>query len=114
MRLADAGIHLFIEKPLSTRLTGSTTRADVQQRGLVTNVAYVYRAHPVLQSMRQAIQDGDSAVLQSSPSAAALPRSIGRRTGRRTNTNRATGGGAIQDAPDALVNAVEWTSPATA
>src|SRR5438093_13659949 len=51
--IAERGIHLLIEKPLSTTLDGiDRLKQTVQQRGLVAGVAYVYRCHPLLTAMR--------------------------------------------------------------
>src|SRR5579863_8758711 len=53
--LAERGIDLLIEKPLSTSLEGvPALEAAVSSQQVVAGVAYVYRAHPLLQSMRAA------------------------------------------------------------
>ena len=59
IRLAEAGVHLLLEKPLSTSMEGiDTLRQVVRDRRLVAAVAYVYRANPVLRAMREAIASG--------------------------------------------------------
>ena len=51
---AEAGVHVLIEKPLSTRLDGIETLEQRFRSGnLAAGVAYVYRAHPVLTAMRK-------------------------------------------------------------
>src|SRR3990172_3584801 len=58
-RLADAGVHLLIEKPLSTSTDGvDALVARCRDRKLVAGVAYVYRVHPVLAAMRRGFCDG--------------------------------------------------------
>lgn len=110
IRLAQAGIHLLLEKPLSTSLAGvDTLRAVVHERQLVAAVAYVHRAHPVLQSMREAIASGRfgrpvqvvAVAGQHFPTYRPAYREIYYR-------DRATGGGAIQDALTHVLNAAEW------
>jgi predicted dehydrogenase len=109
-RLADAGIHLVIEKPLSTSLEGiDTLRQAIERRGVTCSVAYVYRAHPVLTAMREAIASGRfgqplelvAVGGQHFPTYRPAYRDI-------YYKDRATGGGAIQDALTHIVNAGEW------
>lgn len=58
-RCADRGIHLFIEKPLSTGFTGvSALQKTVREKNLVAAVAYVYRAHPGVEWLKQIVEDG--------------------------------------------------------
>jgi len=109
-RLAEKGVHLLIEKPLSTSLDGvGRLRQIVAANDLVVGVAYVWRAHPVLYSMKQAIDSG-----RFGP-----PVQICVMAGQHFPTfrpayreiyygDRAMGGGAIQDAMTHLVNAGEW------
>ena len=116
-RLADAGIHLLIEKPLSTKLDGVERLRDlVAQRGVVVGVAYVFRSHPVLSAMREVICEerfGRPVQLiavagQHFPHYRPAYREI-------YYTRRETGGGAVQDALTHLVNASEWLlGPVTA
>jgi predicted dehydrogenase len=109
-RLAEAGIHLLIEKPLSTSLAGVDELAETaERRNVRIGVAYVYRSHPILAEMRQAIRSGRfgkpvelvSVSGQHFPTYRPAYRSI-------YYTQRETGGGAIQDALTHLVNAGEW------
>jgi len=109
-RLVEAGLHVLIEKPLSTTLDGiERLRQAVIERGVVAAVAYVYRSHPALAAMRQAICEGrfgrpvELVVVagQHFPTYRPAYRTI-------YYANRACGGGAIQDALTHLVNAGEW------
>lgn len=109
-KLAEAGIHLLIEKPLSTSLEGiERLRETIQRRGITCGVAYVYRAHPVLTAMREAILSGRFG----------RPLALVAVSGQHFPTyrpayreiyykDRATGGGAIQDALTHVINAGEW------
>ncbi|MDB6121857.1 MAG: ycjS 2 [Pedosphaera sp.] len=107
---AQRGIHLLIEKPLGTSLEGiNALRKEVISRKIVAGVAYVYRAHPALASMREAIHSGrfGEPVQIVSTSGQHFPfyRPVYRETYYK---NRATGGGAVQDALTHVVNAGEW------
>lgn len=109
-RLADAGVHLLIEKPLSTSLEGiDGLQGVVARKRLTVGMAYVLRAHPLLRSMHDAIASGRfgrplqvvSVSGQHFPTYRPAYRQI-------YYTDRAMGGGAIQDALTHGVNAVEW------
>ena len=110
LRLAAENKHLFIEKPLSTSLDGvPVLERAVQDRGLVASVGYVWRNHPALKSMRDAVGQGRFG----------RPVQVVVNTGQHFPTyrpayreiyysDRATGGGAIQDSLTHVLNAVEW------
>lgn len=107
---AQKGIHLLIEKPLSTTLEGvATLREEVASRELVAGVAYVYRAHPALAAMREAIRSGRFGepiqIVGTFGQHFPFYRPAYRETYYR---DRATGGGAIQDALTHVINAAEW------
>ena len=56
---ADAGCHLLIEKPVSHSLDGLEALAQrVEQKHLVTFVAYQFRFHPGLKIIKNIIDDG--------------------------------------------------------
>ena len=109
-RLAQAGMHLLLEKPVSTSLDGiDQLQNELSDRGLVAVVAYVLRFHPALRSMREAIHSGrfgEPVQLafvggQHFPTYRPAYREI-------YYTSHATGGGAIQDALTHMVNAGQW------
>ena len=109
-RLAEAGIHVLIEKPLSTSTEGiERLQQVVRERRVIAGVAYVYRSHPVLADMRQTIVSGKFGRVveivavsgQHFPTYRPAYREIYYR-------DRATGGGAIQDALTHILNAGEW------
>jgi predicted dehydrogenase len=107
---AKAGSHLLIEKPLSTSLQNiDALQKIVDENGRKVSVAYVYRAHPVLQAMREAIIDKrfGSPVQIVAICGQNFPhyRPAYRETYYR---DRATGGGAVQDALTHIINAAEW------
>jgi predicted dehydrogenase len=109
-KLAEEGIHLLVEKPLATSELGVKRLTSlVREKDLIAGVAYVYRSHPVLSDMRKAIWSGifgppvQIVVVagQHFPTYRPAYREIYYR-------DRATGGGAIQDALTHLVDAGEW------
>lgn len=58
-RAADAGCHLFIEKPVSHTLDGiEDLRTVVAARGLVALVAAQWRFHPCVRLLRDAVKTG--------------------------------------------------------
>jgi predicted dehydrogenase len=109
-QLAEAGVHLLIEKPLSTSLQGVHGLSElVTKNNLVCGVAYVYRSHPILRAMRDAIVSGRfgepvelvAVCGQHFPTYRPAYREI-------YYKDRATGGGAIQDALTHILNAGQW------
>ncbi|QDU31727.1 putative oxidoreductase YdgJ [Anatilimnocola aggregata] len=109
-QLAQAGVHLLIEKPLSTSTQGVKELSElVARQQIVCGVAYVYRSHPVLGAMREAIASGRfgqpvelvAVCGQHFPTYRPAYREI-------YYKDRATGGGAIQDALTHILNAGEW------
>jgi predicted dehydrogenase len=109
-RLAEPSIHMLIEKPLSTCLDGIDRLSElIHQRRLVASVGYVYRVHPVLTAVKEALAADrfGRAVQIVSVSGEHFPtyrpayRSI-------YYADRTQGGGAIQDALTHMVNAGEW------
>lgn len=109
-RLVDHEIPVLIEKPLSLSVNGlPELESAISSRQLAAGVAYPFRAHPSLAAMRAAIVDGRfgrplqvSVVAgQHFPTYRPAYRDIYYR-------DRATGGGAIQDALTHMINAVEW------
>jgi predicted dehydrogenase len=108
--LAAAGVHLLIEKPLSTSLDGIDTLRDlVERKKLLAAVAYVFRSDPVLVEMKEAIDSGRFGrplhltvqCGENFPAARPSYRNIYYR-------DRASGGGAVQDSMTHLFNIGEW------
>jgi predicted dehydrogenase len=109
-RLAEAGVNLLIEKPLSTSLDGiDALREIVRRKNLVACVAYVMHAHPALRAMKAAIDSGRFG----------QPVQIVAQCGQHFPTyrpayrdiyykDRKTGGGAVQDAMTHVLNTGEW------
>jgi predicted dehydrogenase len=105
-----AGAHVLVEKPLSTGFGGvADLLREAAARRVVAGVAYVYRAHPALAAMRDAIRSGRfgepvqvvATCGQHFPFYRPAYRTI-------YYAVRATGGGAVQDALTHVVNAAEW------
>jgi predicted dehydrogenase len=59
MAAAEAGCHLFVEKPLSHSLAGVEALIQaVQRQGLVALVGYQLRFHPCLQAVHRQVSQG--------------------------------------------------------
>jgi predicted dehydrogenase len=110
IRLAEAGVHLLLEKPLSTSLDNIDKLQEVlQRRKLKSAVAYVMRNNPILRAVKDAVASGRfgrpveivSVSGQHFPTYRPAYREI-------YYKDRATGGGAIQDALTHVLNASEW------
>ncbi len=108
--LAKTGTHLLIEKPLSISLEGvDSLGQELGHQNLRTAVAYVLRHHPALRAMKDAIRSGRfgrpveliAVCGQHFPTYRPAYREI-------YYTDRATGGGAIQDALTHSMNAGQW------
>lgn len=58
-RLAEAGIHALIEKPVASTAEESRELRDLfAQKGLVGGVGHIERYNPALQAARQRLEDG--------------------------------------------------------
>jgi len=110
IRLAEQGIHLLIEKPLSTSLEGVDRLASlVAENSIATSVGYTNRAHPANRAVKQAIGSGrfgrplqvTAQSRQHFPTFRPAYREI-------YYTRHETGGGAIQDAMTHMLNLGEW------
>lgn len=108
--IVERGMAVLIEKPLSLDLRGLPEfESAASARGMVVGVAYPFRAHPSVAAMKAAIVTGrfgralEATVVagQHFPTYRPAYRDIYYR-------DRATGGGAIQDALTHMINAVEW------
>jgi predicted dehydrogenase len=105
-----AGAHVLIEKPLSISFDGVDELVrEVELRKITAAVAYVYRSHTALAAMRDAVRSGrfGEPVEVVAVSGQHFPLY---RPAYRTiyYADRATGGGAVQDALTHVVNAAEW------
>jgi predicted dehydrogenase len=109
-RLVAAGTHVLIEKPLSTSLDGV---AELQQlvsaHQVVAAVAYVHRANPNLANLRTALQSGRFGRPFQLVAVSGQHFPFYRPAYCQTYyKDRASGGGAIQDALTHVLNAGEW------
>ncbi len=109
-RVAEAGHHLLIEKPLATSLEGvEQLRQLVIEKGIVAAVGYNHRAQPALAEMKRAIDSGRFGAPVQIVIVAGQHFPTYRPAYREIYyADRATGGGAIQDGLTHLVNAGEW------
>ena len=108
--LAETGVHLLIEKPLSTSLNDVDRLQQIIERNqIVGSVGYVYRAFPMLAAMREAIRAGRFGRPVQLTLVAGQHFPTFRPAYRDTYyKDRATGGGAIQDVVTHMLNAGEW------
>ena len=108
--LAQRGVHVLIEKPLGVSMEGVERLIEaVQSRGVTAAVAYVYRAHPALGRMREALVTGRFGKVLEIVAVSGQHFPHYRPAYRQTYfTRREQGGGAIQDALTHLINAGEW------
>ncbi len=109
-QLADAGISLLIEKPLSTTLDGIGELIEtVQERHLVAAVAYVYRHHPLVRRMREVLHAGELGRPLELVFVGGQDFSYYRPAYKAVYYARhATGGGALQDALSHQLDMAEW------
>jgi predicted dehydrogenase len=100
IQIATAGLHVLIEKPLSTSLQDiDRLQTVLAERRLVAAVAYVMRAHPTLQAVKAALESGRFGTPRQMTIVAGQSYPTYRPTYRKLYyANHATGGGAIQDA----------------
>ena len=60
LRLADAGVHALVEKPISDDVVSSTRIVEAfESRGLVGAVGHIERYNPALQNLRERIEAGE-------------------------------------------------------
>jgi predicted dehydrogenase len=109
-KLAERGVHLLIEKPLSVSIDGIRELAeDVRRQRLTAAVAYVHRAHPALAAMRGALLNGRFGKPLQIVSMSGHHFATARPAYPQTYfADRDKGGGAIQDALTHSINAGEW------
>lgn len=104
------GCHVLIEKPLSVTTEGvDELIRELGESPIRAAVAYVYRSHPALSAMRDALRSGRFGRLLQVVSVSGQDFPFYRPAFRETYyTRHESGGGAVQDALTHLVNAVEW------
>ena len=104
----DASLPVLIEKPLAI----TTNEASIlmgREQPLPLGVAYVYRAHPALSEMRQALHEGQfGKPLQLVATCGQHFPNYRPAFASTYYAHHATGGGAIQDALTHVFNAAEW------
>jgi predicted dehydrogenase len=110
MQLVGRGVHVLIEKPLSVTAAGVGELIEASRsRRIVASVAYVYRAHPVLAEMRDAIRSGRFGRPVELVAVAGQHFPLYRPAYAQTYyAKREFGGGAVQDALTHVINAGEW------
>lgn len=114
--LAERGIDLLIEKPLSLSMEGISRLVEtVEQTGNRVAVGFVYRALPALQNMRAAVLSGKFGEVHQIHVQAGQNFPFYRPAYREIYyADPAQGGGLIQDMLPHPLNAVEWIAgPAT-
>lgn len=106
---AEAGCHLFIEKPLSTTLDGvDRLLQTVADRGLVLQVGYVMRHHPNMADIRGWLDEGAIGEVRAASYLGGYTVAEARPDYRGTYWQRkATGGGCIWDASH-QIDLFEW------
>ena len=109
-QLVQRGVHVLIEKPLSVRLDGVESLIEAAKvRHVVASVAYVYRAHPVLAEVRDAIRSGRFGRPVELVAVSGQHFPFYRPAYAQTYyTKHESGGGAVQDALTHVINAGQW------
>ncbi|MCA9411720.1 MAG: Gfo/Idh/MocA family oxidoreductase, partial [Candidatus Omnitrophica bacterium] len=109
-QLADKGIHLFIEKPLSTSLDGiGDLQKTVVDQQLLAAVAYVWRCFPGIEWLKSVVEDRRFGALKQLTILSGQNFPFYRPAYREIYyTDRAKGGGAIQDCLTHLLNFSEF------
>lgn len=60
LRLAEAGVHALVEKPIAADVAGARRMADAfRSRSLVGAVGHIERFNPALQSLRHRLEEGE-------------------------------------------------------
>ena len=103
----EAGAHVLVEKPLSHSLAGVAELQHVREKsGRHIAVAYVFHQNPLLNAAREFVRRGEFGAIQQATVVAGQPFHLLRPAYAQTYyRDRATGGGAIQDA---LTHSANW------
>ncbi|MBN1342722.1 MAG: Gfo/Idh/MocA family oxidoreductase [Phycisphaerae bacterium] len=109
-RAVEAGCDVLCEKPLSTSLGGVDELAElIERQGVVFSVAYVLRAMPPMAEVKRRIDTGEIGEVMSVTATSGQHFPTYRPAYREIYyNNRATGGGALQDAVTHGLNFVQW------
>ena len=109
-QLAEAGINVLCEKPLSTSMDGVEQMLHaIAQRDLTAAVGYTWRCNPVVADSRRAIASGQFGQPLQIVMVQGSPFDYHRPAYRKIYYNdHATGGGCIQDGMTHIVNMGEW------
>ena len=112
IQLAERSSALLIEKPLATRIDEAVKLRSALASKIVA-VAYVLRVHPAVAAVRQLMADGELGELLEVVTVSGQHFPTFRPAYREIYyANRATGGGAIQDAATHMFNLVQsFTGP---
>ena len=107
---AETGLHMLIEKPLSTSLDDVDRLGQIiDERKLVAAVAYVHRAYPVLRAAKAALDSGRFGTPRQITVVGGQHFPTGRPAYRQIYyADREKGGGAIQDALTHVLNSGEY------
>ncbi|MEZ6054277.1 MAG: Gfo/Idh/MocA family oxidoreductase [Planctomycetaceae bacterium] len=110
MQLAERGIGLLIEKPVSVSLEGvDELAAFVNEKQVPTAVAYTLRAHPALIAVKAVLDEQRYGRVLEVVVVSGQHFPFYRPAYRETYyTRHESGGGAIQDALTHMMNAAEW------
>ena len=111
LRALAAGAAVLIEKPLATSFENTTSVEELVRAavGRTVGVAYVYRAHPALRAMQAAVAAGRVGRPVQLVVGAGQNFPTYRPAYRDTYyRDRATGGGAVQDALTHLLDVGQW------
>ncbi len=110
MQAVEAGVNVLIEKPLSTSIDGVEALIDkIREKGLVAAVAYVMHYFPVFIEARKAVRSGRFGEPVEIVVECGQHFPYYRPAYREVYfKDRATGGGAVQDALTHGLNMGEW------
>lgn len=109
-QLVDRDVHCLIEKPLSLTDAGiAELDVKAKSKNATIRVAYVYRSHPVLAEMKQALASGAFGKVLELVVVAGQCFPFYRPAYKQTYyASRAMGGGAVQDALTHALDAGQW------
>lgn len=107
IRALRAGLHVLVEKPLSTSLAGVGDLLQAhEESGRQAAVAYVWHAHPLMIAVREFLRLGEFGPVLHASVVSGQPFHVLRPAYAQVYyRDRATGGGAIQDA---LTHVANW------